>query len=114
MKDPDRPTSPGPVEEASPGAAVAPATPDQPVGVPVLTRCKACGADLSTISYCAAVDLPAIEQLPARFVGGRVVPGGTQLVIRPQLLRLMPQACPECHHPLFYLAPAPAARRPVG
>ena len=112
MKDPDDPVKPGLAEKAPPGDAVAPTTAAEPAGIPVLTRCKACGADLSTISYCAAVDLPAIEQQPARILGGKLVPGGTRLVIRPQLLRIMPQACPECRHPLFYLAPAPAGGRP--
>ena len=111
MTDPDDPVKPGLAEKAPPGDAVAPPTEAEPAGIPVLTRCKACGADLSTITYCAAVDLPAIEQLPSRIDRGRLVPGGTRLVMRTQLLRLTPQRCPECGHPMFYLTPAPAGGR---
>jgi len=112
MTDPTDPKKPAGGPPAAPGEVVGPGTKPQPVGQPVFTRCKECGADLSTVSYCAQVDLPAIEPLPARMVKGQVVGGGTRLVIRPQLLRIMPQACPECRHPLFYLAPAPAGGRP--
>ncbi len=75
----------------------------EPRGEPLLHRCRACGADISKVTYAGMVLLPQLREMPTRFAGGRVVPGGMSLVIEPQLIVLNPLRCPECNHPTMYL-----------
>ncbi len=72
-------------------------------GTPLLTHCKACGADISKVSLIGVITLPHAVPVGSFDRLSRLVPTGFQLVPKPVIIALSPQRCPECGHPNLYV-----------
>jgi uncharacterized protein with PIN domain len=75
---------------------------ETPRGQPLVTRCRACKADLGRASFIAIVDLPVIEQVMTVGPGRSLVPGPGRVTMAKQIIMLHPQRCPECNHAMVY------------